>query len=92
MVQQRLRLRTRQQGNAVPKFGTRLERALSMSMRIMQLADSAFPAGGLNHSQGLEAAMQSGRVQCAAGLKLYAIEVLQLQVTALPCLASPCLA
>jgi hypothetical protein len=57
---------------------------MSMSMLIMQLADSAFPAGGLNHSQGLEAAMQSGRVQCAAGLKLYAIEVLQLQVTASP--------
>lgn len=50
-----------------------------------QLADSAFPAGGLNHSQGLEAAMQSGRVGCTASLKAFAIEMLHLQAaTSLP--------
>ena len=51
---------------------------------LLQLADSAFPAGGLNHSQGLEAAMQSGRVGSAAALKPFAVEVLQLQVIILP--------
>jgi len=58
------------------------------SLLLMQLADSAFPAGGLNHSQGLEAAMQSGRVGSAAALKPFAVEVLQLQVIVLPRLAS----
>ena len=57
-----------------------MQQRMSTTMLIMQLADSAFPAGGLNHSQGLEAAMQSGRVTSPAGLKLFAIEVLHLQV------------
>ena len=43
---------------------------------LWQLADSAFPAGGLNHSQGLETAMQSGKVSSAGCLRSFAHEVL----------------
>lgn len=40
-----------------------------------QIADSAFPAGGFAHSGGLEAAVQLGEVEGAAGARRYVEEV-----------------
>jgi urease accessory protein len=38
---------------------------------VLQLADSAFPTGGFAHSAGLEAAVQLGEIDGAAGLRSY---------------------
>lgn len=38
---------------------------------LWQIADSAFPTGGFAHSNGLEAAWQSGEVRDAAGLERF---------------------
>jgi urease accessory protein len=43
---------------------------------LWQLADSAFPAGGLAHSNGLEASVQAGRVSGPTGLYKFAQESL----------------
>jgi urease accessory protein len=43
---------------------------------LWQLADSAFPAGGLAHSNGLEASVQAGRVSGPTGLHKFAQESL----------------
>jgi urease accessory protein len=40
-----------------------------MNLHLLQLGDSALPAGGYSHSWGLEAAIDQGRVRSAASLE-----------------------
>jgi urease accessory protein len=41
---------------------------------VLQLADSAFPTGGFAHSSGLEAMVQAGEVDDAAGLEAFVVD------------------
>lgn len=41
---------------------------------VLQLADSAFPTGGFAHSSGLEAMVQAGEIQDAAGLEAFVVD------------------
>lgn len=56
-----------------------------VAWRVLQLADSAFPTGGFAHSGGLEAALQSGIVRGASGVRRFVEEaILAASTGALP--------
>jgi urease accessory protein len=58
---------------------------------LWQWLDSAFPAGGLAHSGGLEAAWQAGEVPDAAGLREYlAVALHQAARLSVPFVAAAC--
>lgn len=60
-----------------------------LSFRVLQLADAAFPAGGLPHSGGLEAAVQLGEVADVEDLVAFVRQTLwQVGRGALPFVAS----
>jgi urease accessory protein len=57
-------------------------------MRLFQMASQAFPIGGYSHSQGLEAAIESGVVRDAASAELWILDLLQFSMSSyeVPCL------
>ena len=67
-----------------------IEEGLACSpVSLWQLADSAFPAGALAHSNGLEAAYQSGRVSGSEDLYKFIVELLHaLACNSLPALSA----
>jgi urease accessory protein len=56
--------------------------------RLLQLASQAFPIGGYSHSQGLESAVDAGRVTDEASVQQWIVDVLSFSMNTyeLPCL------
>lgn len=48
---------------------------------LLQIADSAFPAGGFTHSSGLEMLVRDGRITDAAGVESYVFSLIRYSIS-----------